>query len=373
MTAPRFDALAARLLERAHCDEVEAPAPADRGRAIAVMERAMRRKRRRRLAVRSLFAAAAVAVLGVGVGRIALHRVSTVAGQVASAPAPTSVTVVGHPRGGGATVVETGAHAPLTEGHFLAAGSRILAQPDGHVVLSVSTGTRLTVEENGDVAIIDSGLDEIFAIRAGALRADVAKLGPGRRFVIRTPDAEVEVHGTSFRVAMGDADPACEDGAVTRVNVYEGVVTVRHAGKEVRLTAGQDWPSGCLAKQEPPAPRVAKAHAPASSSRVAPVESAPSATDPEQIASDLREQNDLFGRAMRAKRRGASAEAIEGFATFVARYPSSSLVESALVQRMRVLRDADPALAVRAARQYLSRYPKGFARNEAEAIEQQVP
>jgi hypothetical protein len=379
MTGRRFDALAARLLERTRDDDVEPPGRDARARAVLALEGAIRRKARRRLLARSLLAAAAVLVVGVSAVRV--HREQRTAATARSIVQPSAVTVVGHPRGGGATIVETGAPSPLTDGAFLSPGSRILAQSDGHVVLAVSTGTRLTVEGKSDVSIVDAGPNETFLVSSGAVRADVAKLHPGQRFVIRTPDAEVEVRGTSFRVATATADPACGDGTVTRVEVYEGVVSVRHAGDEARVPAGQSWPSGCPATPgAPPAERAMRPHVTAQASRKAPPEPAPSDTasaiavraETEEPASDLREQNDAFARALAAKRRGATAEAVNAFDAFIARYPASSLVENALVQRMRIL-ETDPGRGAGAARLYLSRFPNGFARDEAAAIAHRAP
>lgn len=373
MTAPRFDALASRLVARAQNGATDAPPAAeDRARAIRLIEGAIRRRNRRRLATRATLAAAAVVLLGLGAARFVNQRAPL---QAMSAPVPRpaeAVTVVGHPTGGGAIVVETGSQAPLADGRTLAAGSRISARPGGHFVLSVSTGTQLTVEEGGEVSIVESGADEVFALHAGAFRADVAKLKAGQRFIIKTPDSEVEVRGTSFRVAMAESDPGCEGGTVTRVNVYEGVVSVRHAGQEARVAAGQNWPINCVAKAAAPSAqkdgsRVAAAQARA----MTPVAS--SVTRAAQLESDLREQNDAFAQAFAAKRRGATTEAILGFERFVARYPSSSLVESAMAQRMQLLGGVDRVRARAAAEQYLARYPKGFARADAEVIERRAP
>lgn len=373
MTAPRFDALAGRLLERAQSGATDAPPAAqDRARAIALIEGAIRRRNRRRLAVRGTFAAAAAALIGLGATHFVGQRASLQAASVPPLRAVPAITVVGHPTGGGATVVETGSRAPLSDGKALAAGSRISARPDGHVVLSVSTGTRLTVEEGGEVSIVDSGADEVFAVHAGAVRADVAKLTAGQRFIIRTPDSEVEVRGTSFRVAMVEPDPACEGGTVTRVNVYEGVVSVRHAGREARVAAGQSWPSGCATKEAVPMVRPDASHVVAAQARPI-IPEASSVARTAQLESDLREQNDAFAQAFAAKRRGATTEAIASFERFVGRYPSSSLVESALAQRMQLLGGVDRARAATAAEQYLARYPKGFARAEAEAIGRRAP
>jgi hypothetical protein len=373
MTAPRFDALAGRLVARVQSGATDAPPAAeDRARAIRLIEAAIRRRNRMRVATLATFAAAAVVLLGLGAAYLAGRRAPLEAASALFPRPSQGVTVVGHPTGGGAIVVETGSRAPLADGKSLSAGSRISARPGGHFVLSVSTGTRLTVEEGGEVSIVDSGADEVFALHAGAVRADVAKLTAGQRFIIRTPDSEVEVRGTSFRVAMAEPDPACEGGTVTRVNVYEGVVSVRHAGQEARIAAGQHWPSGCVPKAAVPALHQEESHLIGAQARTTPPE-APSVSRAPQVDSDLGEQNDAFAQAFAAKRRGATAEAVAGFERFVSRYPSSSLVESALAQRMQLLGGVDRARARAAAEQYLARYPKGFARTDAEAIERRGP
>jgi len=85
-------------------------------------------------------------------------------------------------------------------------------------------------------------------------------------------------------------------------------------------------------------------------------------------SSDLTEQNNLFAEAMAARKRGDSPTAIATFERFMAKYPSSVLAESAAVERMRLLDSTDKGRAASAANDYLARYPKGFARAEAEAI-----
>jgi hypothetical protein len=74
----------------------------------------------------------------------------------------------------------------------------------------------------------------------------------------------------------------------------------------------------------------------------------------------------VFGRAVDTMRSGDTRGALAAFERFVAKYPNSTLAESASVYRMRLLRPIAPAVAASAARQYLARYPKGFARDEAE-------
>ena len=82
--------------------------------------------------------------------------------------------------------------------------------------------------------LVEQSQRKRFSLEAGSLFAKVAKLTADERFVVATPDAEVEVRGTAFRVTIVPADRACEDGSPTRLEVTEGVVVVRHAGVEHR-------------------------------------------------------------------------------------------------------------------------------------------
>src|SRR5262249_49437272 len=83
--------------------------------------------------------------------------------------------------------------------------------------------------------------------------ASVTKLQPGHRFVVATPDAEVEVKGTRFELVVDGEASRCEPGIRTRLTVQEGVVAVRHGGSEVRVAAGSLWPA-CPPAPPPPVP-----------------------------------------------------------------------------------------------------------------------
>jgi TolA-binding protein len=129
-------------------------------------------------------------------------------------------------------------------------------------------------------------------------------------------------------------------------------VVVRHGGVEKRVAAGDQWPT-CAASAE--------ASAPAQAASVAP-------TSAQSMASTLGEQNDLFAEGILANHRGDAQGAIAAFDRFLVAYPASPLAQSAAVERMRILRAAASARSLAAARQYLARYPNGFATAEAEAI-----
>jgi hypothetical protein len=203
-------------------------------------------------------------------------------------------------------------------------------------------------------------------LETGALHAEVAKLGPSERFVVRTADAEVEVRGTSFDVWRVSADPSCGEGTTTRVKVREGIVAVRARGQsETLVHADEVWPRDC-ALSVAPAPTT-PVSVTASAIAVA-TASVRHSIEPSPPSSDLAAQNDLFERATARKRAGDAAGAVAGFDQLLALYPSSHLAQSARAERMKLLRGIDRDRARAAARDYLDRYPTGFARADAEVI-----
>lgn len=359
MTIPFYARIAGRLLARQEGRAVPPPSPEDRAAAVSAIERAIAargRARRRNRWLGGLAAAAAVALVAGGAVHEMRHRSQAVATSPATqSHAPAETQVVGYTVTGAASVVSSGASAPLSERRTLPAGSRVVTPAGGHVMLAFATGTDVALGEAADMTIADEGATQALRLDHGSLDLHVAKLSADQRFLVQTPDAEVEVRGTAFKVSLVSPDATCGAGTPTRVAVSDGIVVVRHAGVESRVEAGQQWPSGCTQ-----APVAARAPSGSSSTAHGPASAAP--------ASSLGEQNDMFADAMAAKRRGDTGEALADFDRFLARYPSSPLAESATVERMRLLRGADAGRAPGAARQYLGRYPNGFARAEAEAI-----
>jgi ferric-dicitrate binding protein FerR (iron transport regulator) len=369
MSAPRYARGAAAIIARAVDREAPPPSAENRDRAIAALEQAIRaraRQRRRTQYVAGAIAATALAAgLAVVVGHVHGERSTAVVSAVATpTPPPESVTVVAHPVGGGADVIATGGPAQLAEGTVLGDGSRVVAAANGRAELAFSTGTKLTVEEGGDLTIVEDSETQLFALAGGSLRAKVAKLGPHQRFVVRTRDAEVEVRGTEFRLRVTAPDVRCSVKTTTRLDVSEGVVVVRAEGNEVRVGAGESWPRCATTSFQGGAP-------PAATPLVAASAGAHDHLDrPEKVdpSSTLAAQNDAFSRAVAAKRRGAADEALASFDRFLVQYPGSPLAESALVEKMRLLSSRDRKSASSLARQYLASYPAGFARAEAESL-----
>jgi len=361
MSVPRYAWLVRRLLAGGEASFAPPPpAPRERAVAIAAIAQAIEARGRRRRAVHAagatLAAAAAVAAVFAGV-RLARHDAAPAGAGVAS----DRPEIVAHATAGGASVLVSGAEAPLVEGRPLAAGSRIVTPSNGHATLSFSTGTSVALGEGADVTVGGEGASEVLRLAGGSIDLHVAKLEAGQRFLVDTPDAEVEVRGTRFRVALAAPDPGCGGGTTTRVTVTEGVVVVRHAGVESRVGAGDGWPSGCR--------QISASASPASEGPlVAPPSARPFTGGRAASVSALAEQNDLFAEAFAARRRGDAPGAMGAFDRLLARYPSCPLAESASVERMRLLRTTAPARATAAAHQYLARYPAGFARAEAEAV-----
>jgi hypothetical protein len=366
--------------------------PVDRRRLVSAVEEALRARARQRTLV----------------------RWGGTAGGVAVAAAAALVIVIRlHPWGGAAgpataqreAPAEAGRHdtigiTPLPpQGVSLEPGIQLAAPAASEVRIDAADGTALTLEPGGRLAVMEAGATRRFALRHGAVRAKVVKLGAGERFVIDTADSEIEVHGTAFRVALVKAGEGCAGGPRTRVSVSEGVVSVKWEGREVRLLPGEQWPDDC-AERPAPEPRkltrraspkvrtATAADAPASRELAdvenveasAPVAAAADDDDERALApapaprlvgpppSWLPAHNDLYAAALRAKRRGHAAEAVRLFATLVRRYPEGPLVESALAQRMKLLAAMDPEEGGAAAADYLARYPGGFARADARRL-----
>ena len=373
--------------------EPSLPSAADDTRAILAIEAAIhgaaRRRRSRRRAITGALALAAACAALAG-GRRVLSGSSVHASREIAAPAAAaSLSARVNALAAGAVVVRSGRESALSEDVALEARDRIVTVQAGRASITLPTGTHLIVDPSSDVTLAEQGPTTAFALAAGGVHADVAKLRAGERFIIRAPDGEVEVWGTSFDVRVVTPTPDCGGGTSMRVVVSEGVVVVRSAAAgEERVTKGQSWPRACAPVEAPATPSASilpvapvalvphGRGVPSAASPAATVEApaavlvrpspsllpAPAAPEP---ASDLATQNALFAEAAAARRRGDATSAVAAYDRLAARYPSSPLTENAYVERMRVLAASDARRGADAARVYLARYPRGFARTEA--------
>jgi hypothetical protein len=375
VTIPPYSRLAAKLLKREH-DALEQPAQvseAARADAVSAIERALVQRARKQKLQRVALACAAGAAAAATLAWYA--DVSRPHSEPARVAAPTATTapaqeIIVHPFGDGARVFGAAANGALQQ-----AGARVHAAAHGRALLAFSTGTRVMLEEDGDLTLVENGAAQVLALDHGALRADVAKLAPGRRFLVHTADAEVEVHGTSFRVLTREDAAHCAGAALTQVEVFEGVVTVRSDGVEHRIEKGGEWSASCPEAQVTALPEATarRPDSDRSAARERNAHTAPELTAATTSSSDLIVQNDAFAAAVAAHRAGDLARAARGFDDLLARFPHGPLAESAAVQRLKVVRKLDPARARALSREYLARYPDGFARMLASEIAAESP
>lgn len=360
MNTPRYAAAAAKLL-RQNLADVN-PACADRTRGLATIERAMHaRSRRRRLFLLGASLAVAAGVV-------------TLATRLRSWPTPhtgsESIAINVTPSGQGAALARGDGEQPLTAHSSIGSGQRIETPADGGASLQLSTGTSMTLAGRTSFRVDSQGAIQRFTLQQGELEARVAKLLAAQRFIVDTPDAEVEVRGTRFRLRVIAQSESCGAGTRTRLDVSEGVVEVRAASLgTVRVKAGESWPAECAAiadatqleAVQPPSARQATA---ARRREGRPATSAP--LKEAERASGLTAPNDLFADGVARARQGDSSGALRVYQELMTRFPSSPLAENAMVARMRLL--STTAAGATEAKRYLARYPHGFAVQEAKKV-----
>jgi hypothetical protein len=300
--------------------------------------------------------AAAATLLGLGLA----HRHLTQA-------EPPLVAIQAAPLGSGATLSDADRARRLEAPATVRVGQLLETPRSGGASLQLSTGTNLTLAGETELRVQSQSSVERFALLRGELSARVTKLASGQRFIVQTPDAEVEVRGTRFTLAVLERGDACSANR-TRLRVDEGVVEVRSTSGVARLTAGQSWPPGCGERAaEAPLPALPMTVEPAPVS----VRRADAPVNTNESASALTHQNDLFAEGVALRRQGDVSAALRTYQQLIRQYPSSPLAENAAVERLRLLSQAQPAAARAEARAYLKRYPRGFAVEEAKRLMEQ--
>lgn len=355
-----------RLLRDAVTDagDVDAMPPA-RDAAVARLAEAIRGRARQKRRSRALYMFSAAAALLLASGAIALATRSKPAPVLARAPSDLGRVTESD---GGVTAMRDGRPEAVEAGARVAEGTELHTTALSEAHLDFDSGTHITLGGTTRVRLVEQSQRKRFALESGSLAAKVAKLGRDERFVVVTPDAEVEVRGTAFRVTIVPANPACAGGSPTRLEVSEGVVVIRHGGTEERVAAGERWPA-CDERHAAVGPNAGASAPPSARAAAGTGTSAPARAGKVEATSHLAEQNDLFDEAMRAKRAGHTAAALAKLDRLIDGYPGGPLAESAATERLRMLATSpERARAAAAARDYLRRHPRGLARAEAEAI-----
>lgn len=375
-----FSHISARLLAAQVQERRPRGIERDQGIAVvarAIVEHARRRRRIRALALGAAFSAAAA--------------VAMVAGFLGARQATSA---------DGVAAIASAVQVGRVDGNRFEPGQR-LASPEGHPsVVEFGGATQVALAERSELDYLQGDATRRFGLLRGSVHLKVGKLAPGQRFLVETPDAEVEVRGTAFDVALAEPGQGCASPR-TRVAVDEGVVEVRFHGRSYRILPGQHWPERC--DEAAPVAPVASVASPAVASAVvgqtppaaeppALPESRPSATRPakaaeavagsakrqaepeltpkseSRVASVLSEQNNLYAKAVAARRAGRLAEALATYEQLLDRFPGGALAEAAQGERLRLVIRLRPSSAKTEAARYLARYPSGLASAEARAL-----
>jgi hypothetical protein len=339
---------AALVLQRRAPPERVSGLSRDQGIAVVVeaVHRTRQRVLRRNLYVGCLTVTVTVAASALlwlrGVGDAARHSQSEVT-------APTAIAGSScNGEGGCLSSTAPEMDVAMANGEQFAPGSRLETALGEPRELALVSGTRLRVAGGSTLHYAQGDTIHRFAISRGHAEFSVAKQRAQERFLVSTPDAEIEVHGTVFEVALNERADSC--GHFTAVTVSEGIVEVRTTGQRSFVTAGRTWPDDC----KHPAPRqliatrlrsnlqpqgagrVAGSSATAEtmvSSQKVDDSQAERATPPSSLA----QQNRLYARATRALQRGSYDEAIALYDELAAKYPDGPLAASAAAARFRTL------------------------------------
>jgi hypothetical protein len=226
---------------------------------------------------------------------------------------------------------------------------------------------RAHLERSGEVAVLNPTIGEHrFALSRGHIELHVDDHPSVRpKLTVETPDAEVVVTGTVFDVDV--AGPPGSGGTVTRVAVTKGRVLIRQKGIVVAtVSAGQSWRSEEVVVNEASTdPAVAKTPSAAATEHT--IRVSPHASPP--APGTLAAENELFQRALEAKRLGDDRSAVEQLGVMLAKYPRSPLCHEARLERMRAYHRMGLARdAAREAGRYLADYPDGAAKDEARRL-----
>lgn len=256
-------------------------------------------------------------------------------------------------------------------------------------------------------------LDEL-TLEHGVIEVKLQKLETGKRFVVRTKDAQIDVRATAFRVEA-------EGGRIRSVAVEQGTVEVQYAGFTAVIPAGGSWrataespdldkPAAKTETEMPtPAAATTTASAPATSSVVATGPKTPRTPKSQPAFTDIFEPEKLeavrgreivapppvvnppdppapnatitapaalpspasrtFAEAMAAMRRGDYAGSADKLAQFAQTHAGDARADEADYLRAIALQRAgkhDAAIA--AAKRYLASRPNGAHRADAARI-----
>ena len=214
----------------------------------------------------------------------------------------------------------------------------------------------------------EGGVERV-ELSAGTLRVHVRPQGAGERFLVRLPDGEIEVRGTTFEVTA-------RDGTTSHVRVDEGTVVLRLRGSpDQSLGPGTSWPASeasAAGSQE----AFAGSHDAFTAGAASAVPAAPiartAASRPRRASAAAHDGNDgaaLYAEAMRSFREGRYDGAAAAFHAFTLAYPRASEAEDAsFLEALSLARAGRADAAALAAERHLETFPRSFRQREAAVL-----
>jgi ferric-dicitrate binding protein FerR (iron transport regulator) len=271
----------------------------------------------------------------------------------------------------------------------------------------VTLGSKLGLHPSDDARFTrnrKADVDEL-TLEHGTIDVHLPKLEGGKRFIVKTTDAQIEVRATAFRVEA-------ENGKIRSVAVEQGTVEVQYAGFTAVIPAGGSWRAtaesiepakptpktendasapvenatntpvrvavnGSTASKPAPRPVLAKdpidvmdpPDKPAPEPTPVVVEPAPPAPPPTPARATPSPASKTFAEAMAAMRRGDYAVGAKKLEQFAQTHAADARADEADYLRAIALQRAgrrDEAVA--AAKRYLATRPNGAHRADAARI-----
>jgi DNA-directed RNA polymerase specialized sigma24 family protein len=199
-------------------------------RALRLVAR--RRRRRQQLSTALLGATAIATALGVGFGIwFAQRRLSADSERPRAESRVLLSGVLGEVSVSDREGHAASGYASLAEGYGL-------RTDEGSARLGFSSGAAVSVFDHSRLAILSTQETEVFFLGTGRVDVDLPDLALGGSFAVETPDTHLTSRAARFLVSV---DPI--GNTSTHVEVRSGSVSVRYAGHDLELRAGQSWPS----------------------------------------------------------------------------------------------------------------------------------
>jgi hypothetical protein len=211
----------------------------------------------------------------------------------------------------------------LSQGATLAAGDELSTTAEAFASLDVGP-VRVDLTSATTVELVRMAQrDQVYKLRAGRVDVSVPHVpGESRHLEVITPDSTIKVRGTVFSVEVNTVNGI----NTTTVEVTRGSVGVENSGQLHVVNAGTKWLSASTpdnkVEETSPEPNDTDQAVQAD------VNDSPTSR-PAVERSSLKDQNELFSRALQAQHKGNHRLAVQLYTSLLKRYPDSPLAPTA--------------------------------------------